>query len=582
MNGDILERLTDPALVALCVEGDVWPRGLLSETPLPAKWMGLLIRPDDRRRLVPPGEDPRTQRGDRLVLIRKRPVTATLGVNDCPAAGDNPVSCVCEVQVRWPAHEDGLAALQQTLLSAGPLTSERLAEELSQAGGEAALRALIGDRTAEQLLRDDQRDEFLAVLQERLRKFAFETGMEIERITKLDFTSESFAEQQALERETRRRVERIKAAELVEKASLAATKRRLGDLSSILDKLKAAAAGDERMQWHELLPALSPADRGKLLENLWRLTPDRNVAASIVIVAGRECIWLDPAQPERIVRRVTLAEELGGVRSVGFSPVGNRLLVGAARGVWALDASSGEITGRFEVPNGEMPRTGFNAAVIMGERLYATNSALGCWSWSLDDPSDAQPVLVPEGGVPRRTRAVVATDDGRVLFAADDCVQSFQPDTGELSVLSSGTDVIHCMTVRDGKLFVGTGDGKLFRVDIDHPDDWWLVQQFMSPVESVQARRWSDLVELVVPAGARGVSGIYDEQSVVTNLLSSATPIRRVWACDDLIVGLNQLRDRLVVMNANLPERTGREARLARLTGQSIQDACIVLSSAAT
>ena len=144
-------------------------------------------------------------------------------------------------------------------------------------------------------------------------------------------------------------------------------------------------------------------------------------------------------------------------------------------------------------------------------------------------------------------------------------------------MLSAATDVIHCMTTLENKLFVGTGDGRLFSVDLNHPDDWWLVQQMPAAIESVQARRWTDLIELVVPAGPRGISGIYGEQHVVTDLLASATPIRRAWACDDLVVGLNQLRDRLVVMNANLPERTGRDVRIGRMTGQSVQDACIIL-----
>jgi hypothetical protein len=208
--------------------------------------------------------------------------------------------------------------------------------------------------------------------------------------------------------------------------------------------------------------------------------------------------------------------------------------------------------------------------------LYATSSELGCWSWALDDPADAKPVLAPEGGIPKRVRSAVATEDGRLLFAADDCVHVLEPQAGDLGVLSAADDTIQCMTALGATLFVGTGGGKLFRVDIDHPDDWWLVQQFPATIESVQARRWSDLVELIVPAGSRGVSGIYADQHVITHLLESSTPIRRAWASDDVVVGLNQLRDRLVVMNANLPERTGREARISRMTSQSIQDACIV------
>jgi len=577
MSRESLKQLEDPTVVAFCVDGAAWPRGLLSENPIPDKWMGLVVKADGRRRFVPAGENPRAERGDKLVLVRNRSITVPLDVADCPGAKGNLVSGTCELLVRWQAREGDLAALQRSLLSTAVLTLPRLANAVAEAGGRAALRQFVCERPAQRLLHEDVRDELLAALREKLKRFAFETGMEIERVASLNFASKMYEQRAALERETRRRVERIKAAEMVEAAALAATKRRLGDLGGLLEKLKSVADDDEESQWHQLLPALSPGERGKLLENLWRITPNRNVATAIAVVVGYECLWLDPAEPEQVLRRVTLGGELGGLRSVAYCPQNDWLLVGAASGVWALDASRAEVVGKFVVPDVEPPRTGFNAAVTVGDRLYATSSQLGCWSWPLDDPRDARPILVPEGGVPKRVRAAVATDDGRVLFAADDCVHVYQPETGELGALSAATDVIHCMAVLEDKLFVGAGDGKLFRVDLNHPDDWWFVQQFPTPIETVQVRRWTDLIELVVPAGARGVSGIYDEQNIVTHLLESRSPIRRAWACDDVVVGLNQLRDRLIVMNANLPERTGREARIARMTGQSIQDACIVL-----
>ena len=576
MSREPLKELTDPTLVAVCVAGDAWPRGLLSENPIPDNWMGLVIKPDGRRRYVPAGENPRAERGDKLVLTRTRPITVPLSVSNCQASQGNLVDGACELLVRWQPREDDLAALERSLLSE-PLTLQRLASAVADAGGLTVMRQFIRERSAEKLVREDLRDELLSALHEQLKKFAFETGMELDRIVKLGFVSESFERQAALKREARQRVERIEAAKMVDAAALAATKRRLGDLGGILEQLKSAATGEEKTQWHELLPALAPADRGRLLENLWRLTPDRHVAAAIVAVAGGECLWLDPAQPERVARRVTLSGELGGLRSVAFSPAKNWLLIGAASGVWALDAESGELAARFVVPDIEPPRTGFNAAAVAGDRLYATSSELGCWSWSLDDPADAKPILVPEGGVPKRIRTVVATDDGRVLFAADDCIHGYQPQADELEVLSAGTDVIHCLAALEDKLFVGTADGKLYRVDLNHPDHWWLVQQMTTTIETVQPRRWTDLIELVVPAGPRGISGIYGDEGVVTCLLESATPIRRAWACDDVVVGLNQLRDRLVVLNANLPERVGREVRIGQMTGQSVQDACIVV-----
>jgi hypothetical protein len=63
---------------------------------------------------------------------------------------------------------------------------------------------------------------------------------------------------------------------------------------------------------------------------------------------------------------------------------------------------------------------------------------------------------------------------------------------------------------------------------------------------------------------------------VISRVLDGNAAMRRVWAADDIVVGLNDRRDRLIVMNSNSPERVGREVSLARLLGSSIQDACLV------
>ena len=106
-----------------------------------------------------------------------------------------------------------------------------------------------------------------------------------------------------------------------------------------------------------------------------------------------------------------------------------------------------------------------------------------------------------------------------------------------------------------------------------------VVHRAQDAIESIHARRWNDLVELVIPADAQGVLGIYGDQGVATPLLECSTPIRRAWACDDVVVGLSDHRDSLIVMNANMPQRTGREVHVARMTGRSVQDACIVVDS---
>jgi hypothetical protein len=125
-------------------------------------------------------------------------------------------------------------------------------------------------------------------------------------------------------------------------------------------------------------------------------------------------------------RNRSAVEELGGLRSVAHDPSG-ALWVGAARGVWRLRAGDGAVFGHYAIPGDETPRTGINAAVAHGGRLFATHSQLGVWSWSIDDPADVAPLLTPAGGVPKTIRAVTVTEHGWIVLAAHDRLRLLLP-----------------------------------------------------------------------------------------------------------------------------------------------------------
>lgn len=577
------KSLADPTVVAVAVRGVDWPRSMLAETRVPDAWIGLMEKRDARRWLVPSGEAPRADDGDCVTLVRNRPIVVPVEIAECPASCGNVVSGTCELLVRWPARDDELAALRRSLLRDGELTLGALARAVCDGGAGAALRRFLGRHTAAELIREDRRSDALAAIREEMQRFCFECGASIEAVASLRLASATLARREALERDAAHDIERIKSRELVEHAAVAATQRRLVELSAVMEKLQTAAKrGGDEMQWHELLPALSPAERGRLLENLWRVTPDRHATQAIVAIAGDECVWLNPADAEQIIRRVHVSADLGGVRSVSFDAPRRWLLVGAATGVRAIHADDGEVTARFAVPDAPATKTGFNSAAIIGERVYATHSQLGVWSWALHGDAAAVCILRPENGVPRTIRSICAAADGRVLFAADDCVYAHDPSRGVLEVVAAADDTIHCVASLEHELFVGVADGKLLRLDLRQPEDWWVPYRSATPIESVQPRRWSDLVELVVPGGPAGVCGVYSEENVVTRLLETATPTRRAWAADDILVALNDRRDRLTVMNAASADRRGRDVVLARTLGGSIQDACLVTTSNGT
>ena len=579
MSRDVSKQFADPRLVAFCVSSDAWPRGLLSQTLIPDAWIGLVEARDGRRRLAPAGEDPRPERDERVTLVRNRPLVVPLEVADCVAAGGNDVRCAADLLLRWQARDDDLAALGRALLAEGALTLDRLAQQVADAGAARAVQQFVRGRPADELTRGDQRESLCQALREALQRFLFESGATLERVATLRFESESLRLAEARERDSQRRIAQIQSRELVEHAALAATHKRLSGLGEVLAKLRAAAQGDANARWHDLLPALSPAERGRLLENLWRITPDARVADAIVAVCGGECLWIDAGGGE-VTRRAAPPTDLGGLRSVGHAPEVGWLLVGAATGVWALDAASGAVVGRFSAMDARPVSTGFNAAVVAGGRVYATHSQLGCWSWAADDAEDVLPLFQPADGGAGSVRAATVAGDGAVLFAVEAAIWHCDPRSGEATEISRGDARISAMTALDTTLYVACEDGRLSRLDLNEPPVLHTAHQASTAAESIVARRWNDLIELVVPAGAQGVVGVYADAGVVAPLLQCAVPLRRAWAADNVVVALTDARDKLIVANGERAERAGVEVALARLTGRSIQDACLIVRAA--
>lgn len=253
------------------------------------------------------------------------------------------------------------------------------------------------------------------------------------------------------------------------------------------------------------------------------------------------------------------------------------LLVGAATGVWEIDPDSGDVIRRHAVPDAGRPRTGFNAAVRVGDRIYATHSQLGFWWWPIDDPLNCHAPLRPQNGLPKSIRAVADAGDGRVAFAADDVVYLYDAAREQLVPRTPlGAEVTH-LACLDGRLFVATARGMILHDRLDGSQEVWeVVHRAAGAVESLAIRRWNDLLELVIPAGMQGVLGVYPDEQVAAGLLATRFPIRRAWACDDCVLALDDQRERLVVTNLNMPQRSGRDVPIARLLGRSIQDACLI------
>lgn len=566
----VLEQLAEPTLIALRCKGADWGGSLLAPQPIPDKWMGLLIKPDGRRWPVPSGDDPRPGRADTLVLVRNQPLTTPLLLREAASADNHVVHAEIELLLRCPYEAQDLAAFHTGLLTSETLSLTELQAAVIRAGADAALGQFIRLHTAAELTTGDLRAALLDSLRAVLQPLAFTAGLTVKDLGRIHFESPTFAAQQATARDATQRAEHLAARSAVEQAALAATRQRLAGLDEILAKLKAVAAGED-VRWRSLLPALTPGERGRLLANLWRVTPHGAATGAIVVATDQELAWLTPANPDQVTRRIPLPRDLGGLRSVTVADNGT-LLIGAARGVWQVSAA-GETMQAYALPEGVEATTGFNAATLHEDHLYATHSQLGAWRWPLAAPTAAQCFLQPENGSPRTIRGVQVTDDARVLLAADDGVRAFDTEATPLWQSAPAGGRIQALAAHGSWVYICTSAGVVAALNVTAPERWDVLHRTNHPSESLQIRQWDDLCELVVAAGAGGVLGLYDEEGLSARLLQPGFSVRRVWASNDLLVALSDTRDRLAILTADAA--TPVEVPIARLLGRTVQDAAL-------
>ncbi len=115
---------------------------------------------------------------------------------------------------------------------------------------------------------------------------------------------------------------------------------------------------------------------------------------------------------------------------------------------------------------------------------------------------------------------------------------------------------------------------------LSDPRCWVEIDRSDRPVASLALRRWFDVDELLIPAGPRGVVAHYGDGASATLLPApsspaGAVPIDRVWAGEDVTIGLNQDLGRAYLLRRG--EEAVTQVAIARLLGAAVEDVCLVL-----
>ncbi|MFQ5495393.1 MAG: hypothetical protein ACE5EX_08435, partial [Phycisphaerae bacterium] len=353
-----------------------------------------------------------------------------------------------------------------------------------------------------------------------------------------------------------------------------------------------------------------------------------------VVAAGDELLFFDPADLDSPTRRLTIQGDAGSIRSIQAAdgddgrPI---LLLGAATGVYRLPIDRAEPDLTLLVDPAPQVRGGFNAAVTVGDRVFASHSELGLCEWRVGEPDNPTPrfeSLTRQAGAVRGVHFF----DGDLLCAIDDRIIRWPADgttDKPAHIYSGSTSTITAVRPTSTGLFVGNGDGDV----LHYPRDGDRSAQeaplgasvsSATPAERSAPPAGSDGSGTAGPPVATGHKATLEAGSTRTSkpvrlhtgtnrpveslwLLTThgvrrlvytdtslhvharvlgdtfacryeagGQTLRRVEVAPDLLVATNDLRDRLICWTPGRPASPSATIPVSRLCGRSIQDVCLV------
>ncbi|HVP13510.1 MAG TPA: hypothetical protein VMV94_20215 [Phycisphaerae bacterium] len=547
-------------------------------------------------RMVLPGRAVESADTRELLFVRTVPFALNYSVGGLTSKDGYEFAASLTLSVQVVPEKAELLSFRDALLGSGSYVK---ADDL-RGYCEAVARSALGDfaraRDAATLASPIARGEFDAVLDAHFRPLGFESGLALGGDTKVGFESAAYAgfrqnEQTAASRRRQQEVE-----EQLRTAAARARVKHLDELGKLLEQAKSMASKSGK-SIVDLIKTFDPARRGALYEGLAALNPPTRRTEAIIVVAGNEVLAFEATDLRQPESRLQLSSEVGPLRSVRLGRDGDRrlLLVGARNGVHVVEWRS-ESRQVYAFKGDLRPRNGFNAAVRLGEHLYATHSEIGLVRWPWQTPSDARSAddIPPAPGTqePRPfcetciadvtrgasvVRSVQVDDSGRLWLSLDERVIGWLPEAEAAPVVLPAPAVVETLLVRDGFVHGGLSDGAVLR---------WNAADPASNAEAIRGPSGSAVGSLAWLAGG-GVPRLLiadGRPQLDLHVLGDAyrgeyrcdQKLRWGFAADDFIIGVNDRRDQIFVWRVEDPERPMASANVGRLCGHSVQDVAML------
>ncbi len=531
-------------------------------------------------RVVGPGSMIEADGAVRVMFVRKAPFSLGYNFDRLSSADGFELSASVGLQVRVVAERTELAGFCDRLMgSAAAVTLDALQTYCAKAV-HSAVETFVKARSAADLLSPQTWPQFDEILEDAFKPVGFASGLELVGDVRISTSSKDFARAAEAQRVQKLRADRIAAEQKLRELSSDARRQRLTELADTLDRLQAMAEKNKGSSLVELIRAFDPLQRGGLYQALLARSGGAAHSHNILIVAGDELLWFDPASPAKPTRRLSLAGDAGPLRSVHASSWEGQsvVLVGAKCGVHVLRTEQDpRLTFLFDV---DRPlRGGVNAAAVIGERLLATHSEVGLIEWALRRTDHFDLPRAELFLTAKSVRDLRTDDKGTAWMAVDRRVVGIGPDGEAEPIVMNAPASVTAMTLEGGAIYAGLESGQVVSWRADAPQIMDSLRFACgSAVESIVYLEGGGVPRLLIADRRPHLEMMIPGEQVSTKY-AAGQPMRWALAAGPWIAGINDRRDQLVIWRIEDPAEPTAVISIGQLCGHSVQDAASLVTS---
>jgi hypothetical protein len=560
--------------------------GLLTRSVhLPAKWSALVTRKTGDHIVVAPGGVVEAGDVENVMFVRTSPIE--VGSEEQGLITQDRFSFRADILLRVSVIPDRgeLMSFSKTVVGSHRVVQAAGIARYLQPTVRTALARLAADRDAADLANACGAEDISTMLGEAVKGPCFAAGLRLEGPPTLKIESKTLRQVQIAEQETARRRAEHDAVQPLRQAIERAQAEHVDHLASLLTRLDDMAKASPNVELGALIRTFTDEQRGELYGALFAAERAGGQTQWIVVAAGDDLMFFDAQSLDTPSRQLKIAGSVGAVRSIQTSQDDKgqcALLLGASTGVYRLPIDRAEPDLTLFVEDAPEVRGGFNAAVVAGDRVFASHSEMGLCEWSIDEPNA---VRYRFGSMTRDAKVVrdVQFFDGELYCSIDDRIICWPVDdladrtnhvyTGSPATISS------FRATSDG-VFAGTSEG-----DVLH----WPSRRDAEPERlHVGRQRAAESMWLLLSNGVRRLVFADTSLCVRAQVLGDAyaceyeaggQTLRRVEVAPDIIVATNDQRDKLICWTPGGPDQPVATIPVSSLCGRSIQDVCLVARS---